>query len=108
MSALIVLPAMKRFLMEPNRDGAQQGHPIIFLSSSILKKVIRRLLQPEKDYLSTASTASLPLQSNPAPKRYSYPAYLFSVAQHPLSRLQSFSERGPVKLSLYEVHLASM
>ena len=33
--------------------------------------------------------------ANPAPKRYKYPAYFFSVAQHPLSRLQSFSERGP-------------
>ena len=40
-------------------------------------------------------TASLPLQSNSAPKRYKYPAYVFSVAHHPLSRLQQFSERGP-------------
>jgi len=85
-----------------------RGHPIIFLSSSILKKIIRRALQPEQSFCPPAPTASLSLYSNSAPKRYNYPAYLLSVAQHPLSRLQQFSERGPEKLSLYEVHLASM
>ena len=69
------------------------GHPIIFLSSfNFVTRVHRALSAFEK---TISRTASLSLDSNPAPNRYRYPAYLFSVAHHPLSRLQKFSERGP-------------
>lgn len=70
-----------------------EGHPIIFLSSfNFLTRIHRALSAFEK---TISRTASLSLDSNPAPNRYRYPAYFFSVAHHPLSRLQKFSERGP-------------
>jgi len=69
------------------------GHPIIPQSSlNFETRIHRAFLAIVK---SIERTASLSLDSNPAPNRYSYPAYFFSVAQHPLSRLQQFSERSP-------------
>ena len=50
--------------------------------------------------------ASLSLRWNPAPNRYFYSAYLFSVAHHPLSRLQSSVREAPYIVP-HEVQLAS-
>ena len=75
--------------------GPDTGHPIVFLSSgNFVTRIHRAFCQPFGKTL-VIEPASLPLCSNSAPKRYKYPAYVISVAQHPLSRLQQFSERGP-------------
>jgi len=58
-----------------------------FLVSSILKTLIRRALQPKNLFTNFHVRRVSHFYSNSAPKHYNYPAYLFSVAQHPVSRL---------------------
>ena len=82
-------------------ENSRWGHPIIFLSSFNFATRVHRALSAFEKTISR--TASLSLDSNPAPNRYRYPAYFFQSPIIPYPGCRSSVREAP-NIVPHEVH----